>query len=203
MNKIDFLSELEKLLDCVCKEERDKTLVYYGEMIDDRVEDGLTEEQAVLEIGTPQRIAEQIMLDLPLKTLVKNRLKPKRALGVWEIILIVLGSPIWLSLMIAAVAVVISLYAVLWAVLVVFYAVGASLAIGGLVGVVCLVVYLVQANVGAGLFMLGAGLVCAGIAALMIVVNNLVAKGLVKASKAIFIGIKSCFIKKGVKYEKV
>ena len=203
MNKIDFLSELEKLLDCVCKEERDKTLVYYGEMIDDRVEDGLTEEQAVLEIGTPQRIAEQIMLDLPLKTLVKNRLKPKRALGVWEIILIVLGSPIWLSLMIAAVAVVISLYAVLWAVLVVFYAVGASLAIGGLVGVVCLVVYLVQANVGAGLFMLGAGLVCAGIAALMIVVNNFVAKGLVKASKAIFIGIKSCFIKKGVKYEKV
>ncbi|MBQ3047035.1 MAG: DUF1700 domain-containing protein [Clostridia bacterium] len=203
MNKIDFLSELEKRLDCVCKEERDKTLVYYGEMIDDRVEDGLTEEQAVLEIGTPQRIAEQIMLDLPLKTLVKNRLKPKRALGVWEIILIVLGSPIWLSLMITAVAVVISLYAVLWAVLVVFYAVGASLAIGGLVGVVCLVVYLIQANVGAGLFMLGTGLVCAGIAALMIVVNNLVAKGLVKASKAIFIGIKSCFIKKGVKYEKV
>ena len=203
MNKTDFLSELEKRLDCVTKEERDKTLVYYGEMIDDRIEDGLTEEQAVLEIGTPKKIAEQIMLDLPLTTLVKNRLKPNRALGVWEIIFIVLGSPIWLSLTVVAVAVVISLYAVLWAVLVVFYAVGASLAIGGLIGVVCLVVYLIQANVGAGLFMLGAGLACAGISVLMLIVNNLVAKWLVKASKAIFIGIKSCFIRKEIKHEKV
>ena len=57
--------------------------------------------------------------------LIKEK-TPKRRLGVWEIVLLVLGSPIWLSLLIAAFAVILSLYISLWAVIISFWAVFGS-----------------------------------------------------------------------------
>ena len=40
-------------------------------MIDDRVEDGLTEEEAVAEIGTAEEVAAQLIAELPQK--IKER----------------------------------------------------------------------------------------------------------------------------------
>ncbi len=42
-------------------------------MIDDRVEEGLTEEEAISEIGTVNEILSQIIEEIPLSKLVKEK----------------------------------------------------------------------------------------------------------------------------------
>ena len=123
MNKSDFLSELRRGLGCLPEEDIEKSVDFYAEMIDDKMEEGLTEEEAVAEAGCVDEISAQIIAEIPLTRLVKARVKPKRALKAWEIVLIAAGSPVWLSLLVAAAVTVVSVYASLWAVIVSLYAV--------------------------------------------------------------------------------
>ena len=60
MNKHEFFEQLGRGLSGLPQEDIDERLTFHGEMIDDRVEDGLTEEEAVAEIGSPDEIASQI-----------------------------------------------------------------------------------------------------------------------------------------------
>ena len=48
---------------------------------------------------------------------------PKRPLRAWEIVLIILGSPLWLPLLVAGAAIVISVYAVIWSLVIALWAV--------------------------------------------------------------------------------
>ena len=53
MTKQLFLNELSAALHGLSREERYRTLSYYDELIDDRVEDGQSEEEAVESLGSP------------------------------------------------------------------------------------------------------------------------------------------------------
>ena len=44
MRKYEFLAELEKRLSSLSGEDKEERLTFYGEMVDDRMEDGLSEE---------------------------------------------------------------------------------------------------------------------------------------------------------------
>ena len=101
MNKHEFFEQLGRGLSGLPQEDIDERLTFYGEMIDDRVEDGLTEEEAVAEIGSPDEIASQIISETPLSKLVKQKVKTKRQLKTWEIVLIAVCSPVWVPLLIA------------------------------------------------------------------------------------------------------
>ena len=105
MNKREFLEELQKRLAGLPQSDIEQTIDFYEEMIEERLEEGKSEEEAIAEIGSIEDIVSQIILDTPLPKLVKERMKPKRALRVWEIVLLALGSPIWISLGIATFAV--------------------------------------------------------------------------------------------------
>ena len=98
MGKAEFMETLRKRLAGLPQAEIEERLAFYNEMIDDRIEDGLTEEEAVAEVGPVEDVVNQIMSEIPLTALVREKVRPKRTLRVWEIILLVLGSPIWLSL---------------------------------------------------------------------------------------------------------
>ena len=52
MTKLEFLSQLERALSALPAAERADRLDFYREMIDDRMEEGLTEQQAVEAIGS-------------------------------------------------------------------------------------------------------------------------------------------------------
>lgn len=199
MNKREFLDALRKALYGLPDEDIGKSLDFYAEMIDDRIEDGLSEQEAVVAIGDPQEIAKQILSDISITKLVKQKIKPKRRLSVLEIALLILGSPIWLSLLIAAIAIVLSLYVSLWSVIISLYAVAISVAACSIAGVACFAIYMIAGRLAEGAFMLGVGLVCIGLAILMFFAFNQIAKGLLWASKKIWFLIKSCFIKGDVK----
>ena len=112
MNKQDFLTQLRKELSTLPQEDIEERLTFYSEMIDDRVEDGLSESEAISQLGSINELARQILADMPLTKIVKEKVKSNRALKIWEIAFLILGSPIWLSLLIAVVAIVFAVYVV-------------------------------------------------------------------------------------------
>ena len=65
MKKQQFLAELWKRLSDVPKEDVERSLDYYSEMIDDRVEAGMSEEEAVADIGSVEEAAKQIIAEAP------------------------------------------------------------------------------------------------------------------------------------------
>ena len=196
MNKTQFLDELKRRLAGLPQSDLDERLEFYSEMIDDRMEDGLTEEEAVAEIGSVDEVVAQIMADIPLSKLVKEKVKQRRSLKVWEIVLLVLGSPVWLPLGIAAFAVCLSLYVVLWAVLISIWAVDLSFAVCALGGVAGAVLFVLKGNLAGAGVMLGAAICCAGLAVLLFLGCLALTKGLLRLTKKILLGIKSLFIGK-------
>lgn len=196
MNKQEFLSELGRRLSGLPEEDVAERLGFYGEMIDDRIEEGLSEQEAVAGVGFVDEIVSQIVGEYPLLSLVKEKVKPKRTLGAWEIILLILGSPIWLSLLIAAFAVAVSLYASLWSIVISLWATGAALVGCFIGGIVSSVVFIALGNTFAGVAMLGAGILSAGLSIFTFLLSKIASKGLWQLMKKTFFGIKIAFIGK-------
>lgn len=197
MNKQQFLAALRERLCGLPQRDIARSLDFYAEMIDDRVEDGLTEAQAVREMGLVDEIAEQIFLDTPLPRLVKAKMHPERALRVWEVILLVLGSPVWLPLLLAAAAVLLAVYVVVWSVVVTFYATDLALAaccLGGIAGGI--VLFAADNGIRVLLACIGCGLVCAGLAILWFFACNLVALGIIRFTRWFGRSLKARFIRK-------
>ena len=101
MNRQEYLDEIKEKLLGLSEEDIDKALEFYMEALDDRIDDGLTEEQAINAVGTADEVAEQILMDTPLPKLVSATVKPKRDMKAWEIVLLILGAPLWIPLLIA------------------------------------------------------------------------------------------------------
>ena len=59
MNKQEFLIELKQHLKGIAPEDISGSIEYYSEMIDDAVEDGMTEEEAVASLGDMDEIEKQ------------------------------------------------------------------------------------------------------------------------------------------------
>lgn len=114
MTKQEFIVELKKLLYKLPSKESRERLVFYSEMIDDKIDEGLTEENAVASVGTPRDIALQIREEIRLQK-KKNIASDKRKLKPYEVCLLILGSPLWIAFLIVGLAVVISIFAVLLA----------------------------------------------------------------------------------------
>ena len=189
MNKQEFFEQLRKGLSGLPKDDIEERLTFYKEMIEDRIEDGLSEEDAVSAVGEVNEIVSQIAADIPLTKIAKERIKIKRRLSAGEIVLLVLGSPIWLSLGIAAFAVILSLYISLWAV----FGSLVGCAFGGVLGCAVLVA---GGNGASGVAMVSAGIICAGLSIFMFYGCKAATKGNLILIKKIVIWIKNCFIKK-------
>ena len=196
MCKQAFLDELREHLTGLPQEDIEERLGFYAEMIEDRVEDGLTEEEAVAAIGSVEEVFAQIIEETPFTTLIKERIRPKRKLAAWEIVLLAVGSPIWLALLIAAFAVVLSLYVVLWSVVASLWSVFAALAASALGVLVGGVVFLCYNYTPAGLVCIAASLVCAGLSIFAFYGCKAATKGGGWLTKKMALFIKTCFIRK-------
>lgn len=196
MKKSEFLSELQERLAGLNESDLNRSLDYYAEMIEDRMEDGISEEEAVDAVGTPGEIASEILAEMPLTKIIKARVKPNRRMAAWEVVLLVLGSPVWLSLLIALFAVVFSLYIAFWSVIISLWVAELSLGLGALAGVGMLPNAIAQGNVLAGIALFGAGIFLAGLTILGYYGCGYATKGLCFLCKKTFRLIKSCFIRK-------
>ena len=194
MNKPDFMNELRTRLAGLPQEEVEERLAFYSEMIDDGIEEGLDEAAAIAQIGSVDKIASQILSDIPFSKIAKDKIKRQRRLRAWEIVLLALGAPIWLSLGIAAFAVALSLYAVLWSLVVSAWAVFAALAGCALGGTVAGIVVSLGMSLPVGIALIGASLVSAGLSVFAFLGCAAATRGTVLLTRKMALGIKKCFV---------
>ncbi len=128
MTKQEFLTQLQNGLSVLTESDAQERLNFYSEMIDDRIEEGLSEEEAVVQIGDVNEITASILSEIPQRVPASAAVKQenhanqqetpkkprKKGMEPWQIVMLILGAPLWVPLLIAAFSVVIALIAVLW-----------------------------------------------------------------------------------------
>lgn len=196
MNKQEFFAGLRNALSGLPREDVEERVTFYGEMIDDRIEEGMSEEDAVAGIGPIDEIREQVIADTPIRKLIKEKVKPNRALRVWEIALIILGFPLWFPLIAAAAAVILALYIVLWSLVISLWAIVVSFWAGSLAGLAAGAVCFVRGDNAAALVLIGSALIIAGLSIFLFFGCAAASKGMFRLTKKAGLGIKSRFVRK-------
>lgn len=199
MNKAEFLNELKKQISEYPIEETEKSMEYYAEMIDDRVEDGMTEAEAVASLGTVDSIANQIKCELPITTLVKQRAKEQskgKKMPVWAIILLIFGFPLWGGIVLFILGMAIMFYSLIWAMDAVLWSVVLTLGAGALTGIVGFFVSLFRLSLGSAVFYLGTGLLCGGLGIFIFIGTLLITKGIIHGTKRCFLWVKQGIVGK-------
>ncbi|MBR6096262.1 MAG: DUF1700 domain-containing protein [Oscillospiraceae bacterium] len=192
MDKETFLARLREGLSGLPRSDAAECLAFYGELIDDRMEDGLSEAEAVAGIGPVEEIVAQTVAEIPISRLVKEKVAAKRKRKAWEIVPLALGAPV----LMAAAAVALSVYAALWAVAVSLWAADAALLGVALAAVVLGPVQFAQGRASSGLALLGAGLVLAGLAILLFFGCKAAARGMLILTQKTARWVKTLFLRK-------
>ncbi len=196
MTKQDFLAALQQGLSGLPADDIQERLTFYGEMIDDRMEEGQTEEDAVSGIGPIDAIVEQTLSEIPLSKLVKEKVRPKRQLKTWEIVMLIIGAPLWIPLSIVAFALVLVFYIVLWVLVICLWVIEVAVWACALFGLVAAVLYAAHGYVAFGIVLLGAALFLAGLSIFLFCACKAATVGTAKLAKRIVQGIKRMFVGK-------
>lgn len=203
MSKEEFFQELERRLNKLPQTEIEKAKAYYTEIIYDRMEDGISETEAVKAIGDLDNVVKQIMVSQSLPNLMKVKAQKscERAShkGPW-IAAVICGAPIWVPLLFALALVLLAIYVTAWALVFSLYAVVFSLIIASIACVIA-----VGAAVFTGMtmptifFAIGTGLICGGLGVLLLGPINIMAKQILKAGKNCIKKIKELLIHKDIR----
>jgi hypothetical protein len=212
MNKHEFLAALRRELTALPHGELTEQLNFYNEMIDDRMEEGMTEEDAVAGIGSVEGIAAVILADraadgdpiprsekpaeeeisapchdIPQQDNTRtdgSASEPKGSSGEtsnlrpWEILVIVLSSPLWVPLLIAAASVALSLLVTLWAVVGSLWTIPLTLGVTAVASICAVPVAVASGRWALVLAMLGAGCLLAGLCILSVFGCAFVTRGM-------------------------
>ena len=196
MNKADFLAQLRLRLNGLPEEDIAERLLFYSEMIDDRMEEGLSEDEAVTAIGPVDVVAAQTIADSSLAKPGNEQAVPKRQQSTLGIVLLVLSSPIWLALLISFFAVVIALFAVLWSVVAVLWAVDIALLACSVAGIFGCFSLCSRGRILQGLAFGCAAPVLFGLFIYGIYFSKEATKAIAKLSVKLLSGLKRLFVKK-------
>ena len=97
MSRVEFIEILNFELGAIKKIEREKFITYYEEIIDDYMENGFEEEEVIDKIGNPKIIAKNILSEQD----TVNIKVPLTNSKVINMILLIIGFPLWGSLLFA------------------------------------------------------------------------------------------------------
>jgi len=123
MNRVDFMKQLERNLKKLPKEEILDALQYYEDYFDDMGVEN--ESQALINLGSPQKVAVQIKAESYLNVASEEQGKVKMGIKTFQLVMLAIcASPIALPLVAAAVIVAASLLLSVYAVYASFLAIG-------------------------------------------------------------------------------
>lgn len=121
MNKDEFLIQLTQKLSNIPPSEIIKIIDYYRETIEDKIEDGMSEELAIKSLGTFEEIIQNIEDELNLSIIVKEKVKNKmsdnsKQKNLLIIIAIIVTLPLWGAIAIAGIICILALYFAIWSI---------------------------------------------------------------------------------------
>ncbi len=189
MNKKEFLSKLEKKLSGLPEDDIKERLSFYSEMIDDRMEEGLTEDQAVTDIGSVDELVSNIIADTSLTKIVRQRVKQTQESKTWQSLLV---APLWFLLLgltfILAFPLFWIMFFTIWIVVILFIASALGCVVMG-------PLFILQGSSLFGLVIFCLGLILSGIS-IFIFLGFKAVKGAWGLTQKIGVAIKSLFIRK-------
>lgn len=193
MSRGEFLQILRRRLSQMSVEEQDRNIAYYDELFNDMMEDGMSETEAVERMGDPNAIADELLAEMPLTTLVKSSVRPSGGWTALSIVLVILGAPLWIPLLIAGVAVVLAVLISLWSVVLAVFAVvlgfgltAVGLTVGTIFGMLSI----------SGPLLVGLICICVGVCILTALLAGALCKLIARASAWLYRKIKTLFIKR-------
>ena len=114
----------------------------------------------------------------------------KRRFETWEIVLLVLGSPIWFSVLIGILAIIFSIYIVLWSVVISLWAFFVSVLCSAFAGIIVGIGFTFSNNSIVGFFMIAVGFVLAGLSIFLFFGCRFVTRYLLVFTKNICLWLK-------------
>ena len=195
MNKEEFLNELESRLQGLPRSEIRERINFYDELIQDMVEEGKTEKEAIESFGGIDEVVRTIAGNTKMTSLVKERIRPKRHISALEVVLLIIGFPLWFPLLITFFVLMIVGYFLLWIFALVTYVVEFALIAGGVGGLISVFtssssVYMNYGYLGLSLLVLGFGFLFIGVCVFATKVNCKIAKNILVGIKNKLIGGK-------------
>jgi len=197
MKREEFFKQLREEMSGFPSQTIESTISYYDELIDDAIEDGKSEEATIESFGSVESIVNALLKEVSISKLVKEKVTPKRKLKSWEIVLIILGSPIWVSLGIALLSVCFSLYVGFWSTIVALWAADLAFMVGGIAAVIGSFTTFAVGAAPQATFFLGAGLVGIGLSIVLGLAFVALTKLIAQLGAKIITGIKKIFVGKG------
>ena len=197
MKKNEFIRELKYRLSGYPRDVVVNAVNYYTECIEDAVEDGRDEEEAVAALGSMDEIVRNTLRDVPLTKLVKERVSPKRKLTGFEVIILILGFPIWFPLLIAAWAIFFAFYVVIWSLVFTIAVTSIALIAAGIVAFIGSIGTIYTGAFGPAVFGMGSGLICFAVGLFMVLAVPGLAKGALAIGRGFLLGVKKLFIGNG------
>ena len=164
MNKTQFCALLEnKLKPYLSPKEMYKTLNFFEEMIDDRIDEGLSEEEAVLQLGDIDIIVDQILDEHNIgkkQTKLVWRFVPRKIPTELGFIITVLLLPVWITIFALGASLFIVILSIIFSIVLTIIAIF----IGGILLILKSPFYLIyERNISYFLDTLGFGFVNTGI----------------------------------------
>lgn len=190
MKKNELFREIKSKTKHLPKQERREMLAYYNEMISERMEDGMTEEDAVAALGTVEELVSSSAFEKSVSLARRASLRPM------HIVLIIIGSPLWICLLAVLACLVLVFYVLVWALVLVCYAAFAAFAVASLACIAAGFVNLFLANPHYFFAYFGAGLLLVGFTLLLLLLANLYARAAVRLSVGLARKIGDTFLKK-------
>ena len=150
MNRLEYLTQLRRLLEDggLAEDEINDAMGFYEEIFLDA--GAAHEAETAANLGSPEELANKILQDSGIQN--GNSLS--------KLLVIIITSPIWFSLMCAFAAIALAILCALLSIIIAVFATGFSLTIGGIVTL--FTVY------PAGIALIGAGLICIGLGGMIV-----------------------------------
>lgn len=196
MNKQEYLDAITNRLDGVPEDEIQKSIDYYSEIIDDRIEDGMTEEESVSAVGSVDDAVNEILENIPLSKIIKTRANSRRKIKPIEIVLLILGFPIWFPLLLVFIILIFVFYIVLWVIVIVLFIVDLAVFISGVAAIIAGIWGMFKLGIAYPLAAIGGGLLLVGLSLLLLIPLIKLAKVVAKFAKVLARWIKSWFVRR-------
>lgn len=186
MNKQEFMDCLKEKLKEESYEYVCQVVEYYDEMINDFIEDGKSEEEAIQCLGDIDDILKQMKSDEEVVVMKKQSKKSMALITV----LLFLGFPLWGSLLAAVFLLLLSVYILLWCLPIITIAIG-------FVGMMCFIVGIFGSfplfieSISLGITQLGVSAIYGAFGILGMILSYLVSKRILTYSKDLTTFVKT------------